>query len=575
MAYDLKIEGGVLIDGTGAPRRRGDVGIVDGRIVALGDAPDGARRTLSAAGCVVAPGFVDVHTHYDAQILWDRMLTVSPWHGVTTAIMGNCGFTVAPTRPEHRDLILRTFERVEGMDLAALSAGMGEDWGFASFPEYLDLIEARGMGINVAAFIGHTALRLNVMGAAAVERSATDGEITAMRSLLQEALAAGAIGFSTSTSPSHHGFDGKPVPSRLADARERMAMAEALREAQAGIYYYNGTREPAWEEYAAIARASRRKVVWGVLLSGQLGPGRHRSLLQKSTDMVAAGLPLYPQVACRPIVFEFDLRFPVAFDTWAFFKPVREARTVQEQRALYRDPAYRQAFRDELAGSGGNDGHFAGGRQEGETRRRSFMLTEVSWYPPDRSLEGRKLTDIAAGRGVPVADLMFDLAVDTGLETRFRTPVSNFDEDEVEEILQDPNVIVGLGDGGAHASQLCDACYSTHLLGHWVRERKALTLERAVHMLSGRPAEVYGIADRGRLAPGMAADIVVFDPESVGAGPLERRNDFPGGAARFISRPSGIRAVVVNGTVLPPPGEPLADDSPLPGKLLRGGRAQR
>ena len=289
---------------------------------------------------------------------------------------------------------------------------------------------------------------------------------------------------------------------------------------------------------------------------------------------MAAGLPLYPQVACRPIVFEYDLRFPVAFDTWAFFKPVREARSEQEKMALYRDPAYRQAFRDELAGNGGNDSHFAGGRQEGETRRRSFTLTELSWYPPDPGLEGRRLVDIAAGRGVPVADLMFDLAVDAGLETRFRTPVSNFDEDEVEEILQDPNVIVGLGDGGAHASQLCDACYSTHLLGHWVRERQALTLERAVHMLSGRPADIYGIADRGRLAPGHAADIVVFDPATVGAGPLERRKDFPGGAARFISRPAGIHAVVVNGTVLPPPDHPFPEGMPLPGKLLRGGKAR-
>jgi N-acyl-D-aspartate/D-glutamate deacylase len=264
MAYDLKITGGVIIDGSGAPRFAGDVGVLDGRIAALGNAAGPARRTIEADGCVVAPGFVDIHTHYDAQILWDPLLSVSPWHGVTSVVMGNCGFTVAPTRPEHRDLILRTFERVEGMDLAALASGMGSDWGFASFPEYLDRIEQRGIGINVAAFIGHTALRLYVMGKAAVERAASDEEIAAMRRLLVEAMAAGAIGFSTSTSPSHHGFDGKPVPSRLADARERMAMAEALHEVGAGIYYYNGTREPAWDEYAAIARASGRNVCWGV-----------------------------------------------------------------------------------------------------------------------------------------------------------------------------------------------------------------------------------------------------------------------------------------------------------------------
>lgn len=569
---DLKITGATIIDGSGADGYRGDIGIRQGRIVELGNVPDAAHRVIDAEGHVAAPGFVDIHTHYDAQILWDPLLTVSPWHGVTSVVMGNCGFTIAPTKRIHRDLILRTFERVEGMDLAALQAGMGEDWGFETFSEYVDLIEKRGMGINVATFAGHTAIRLNVMGEAAVERAATDDEIADMSRRLSEAMKAGAIGFATSTSTSHHGFDGKPVPSRLADERERMALALVLRDAGSGIYYYNGKREPAFDEYAAIARASGRPVCWGVLLSGQLGQGMHRRLLQQSDALTASGLPLYPQVACRPIVFEYDMRFPVAFDTWAFFAPIRQAHTTEEKLRLYRDPSYRQLFRDELAGRGGNDAHFSGGAGEGAMRRRSFRLTEVAWLPGRHELESRKIVDIAAERGVDVADLMFDLTIESGLEARFRTPVSNFDEDEVEEILRDPNVILGLGDGGAHAAQLCDACYATHLLGYWVRERGALTLEHAVHMLTGRPANIYGITDRGLLAVGRPADVVVFDPATVGAGALERVNDFPGGAPRLISRPRGVKAVIVNGTMLPEPGG-VMKRTDLPGKFLRSGRA--
>jgi len=573
VGFDLRIAGGVVVDGTGAPGVRADVAVSGGRVVAVGaEAAGPAARTIDAEGMVVAPGFVDIHTHYDAQILWDPMLTISPWHGVTTAVMGSCGFGVAPTRPEHRDLVLRILERVEAMSFPALKAGIGEEWPFRTFPEYLDAVEARGTAINVAALIGHTPLRLAVMGEDAVERAARADEVEEMRATVVDAMRAGAIGFATSASPIHVGHAGRPVPSRFADEAELLAMADALAEAGQGVFHYNGSREPAFDLHERLQRASGRPVVWTPLLSGQLGRGGHRKSLVRAAEDAARGIAVIPQVACRPIVSEWSFAAPVILDTWELFRPAREAGGPDDLLRLYADPAFRAAFREEVEGRGGRDAHFSGGAAEGESRRRSFALTEISFAPARPALEGRPLRDAAAEVGAHPCDLALDIAVETKLAARFRTPVVNFDEDEVEELIADPNTVIGLGDGGAHMSQLCDACYATHLLGRWVREKGALTLERAVHMLTGRPAALFGLADRGRLAPGLPADVVVFDPDTVGAGPLERVYDLPAGADRLISRPFGIRAVVVAGVVLPPPGEGMPRDA-LPGRLLRGGRA--
>jgi N-acyl-D-amino-acid deacylase len=570
MAYDLKITGGFIVDGTGAPGRYGDVGIRDGKVVALGEAPDVAHRTIAAEGRVVAPGFVDIHTHYDAQVMWDPLMTISPWHGVTSVVVGSCGFGVAPTRPEHRRLILRILERVEAMSLAALEAGLGSEWPFVTFREYLDAIETRGTAINIGVMAGHTPVRLDVMGEAAVERAATTDEIAAMQALVVDAMEAGALGFATSVSKIHVGYSGKPVPSRLAGEDEMMAMAAALARTGRGVFHFNGNREPDFELHARLQRASGRTLVWTPLLSGQLGRGGHRKSLERAARDARDGLPIVPQVACRPIVSEWNFATPVILDTWALFAPVRAAADEAAIRRIYADPQFRAAFRDEVEGRGGRDAAFSGGAREGESRRQSFTLTEISFSPRDPALEGRSLFALARARGVHPCDLALDLALASDLTARLRTPIVNFDEVEVEELITDPNVVIGLGDGGAHMSQLCDACYATHLLGHWVREKRALSLERAVHMLTGRTAALYGIADRGRLAVGLPADVVVFDRDTVGAGPLERVCDLPASADRLISRPRGIVAVICNGAVLPAPGEPWAKDVPLSGRLLRG-----
>jgi len=561
MDYDLRIVGGTVIDGSGGPRRRGDVGIRGGRIVALGDAAGSARQTIEADGRIVAPGFVDIHTHYDAQIFWDRMLTISPWHGVTTVVMGNCGFGVAPTRRAHRDLILRTLEKVEGMSLEALQAGLGADWPFETFPEYLDAIETAGTAINAAALVGHTPVRMYVMGEESTERPATEGEIGQMRQIVREALGAGALGFATSQSTTHVGYEGRPVPSRLAELDEIRALAAPLAEFEHGVLQATVGRGLFFDEFATLARETGCPVSWTALLAGMMGPGSHRGLLERSAQIVKEGIPVYPQVACRPLNFEFNLREPFIFESLPLFKPVSAADFDGKCR-IYGDAEFRAKLR-EKAGPG-SEGNFG----------RRWADTMIAWCPSDRSLEERPLLEVARERGVDPIDLLCDLSLTDRLEPRFRMAVVNTDEDEVEELLTHPDTVLGLSDAGAHASQLCDACFSTHLLSRWVREREALTLERAVHMLTARPAEIFGIRDRGLLAEGRPADVVVFDPATVGAGPLQRVGDLPGGADRLVSEAFGIDAVIVNGAILRRNGaDALTPEDPLPGRLLRRGHA--
>jgi N-acyl-D-aspartate/D-glutamate deacylase len=559
--FDLKITGGMLVDGTGSQRHRSDVGIKDGRVVALGDGLGAAHQTFDAQGLVVAPGFVDIHTHYDAQVLWDPELTVSPWHGVTTVVMGNCGFGVAPTRPEHRDLILRTLERVEGMSLSALEEGLGSPWPFQTFPEYMDLLERTALGINVAVMVGHTPVRLWVMGDEATTRAASAAEVAQMKTLVRQAMDVGAVGFATSVSKVHVGYAGRPVPSRLADFEEMLELARAVGESGHGLIHYNVGREPLWAAYEQLYEVSGRPVVWTSLLAGSLGPGSHRLQLERAAQQRLKGLPIHAQGACRPIQFEFDFRSPVVFDTWASFESVRLADDEAQRRAVYADPAFRARLKRQVAGRGPDDAWFAGKEAEGDTRRASFREMVISGTN-DASLLERKLVDLAQERQVDPVDLMLDLALASDLQMRWRIALLNFDESEVGEILADDHVVLGLGDGGAHMSQLCDACHPTYLLGHWVRERGALSLEEAVRRLTSHPADVFGLHDRGRVALGLPADLVVFDPERVGAEPLERVYDLPAGQDRLISRAIGVEAVFVN-------GQRLGSQAHAAGKLLR------
>ncbi len=556
--YDLLIRGGTLIDGTGAPARKGDLAATQGRIVALGNVRGEARRTLDATGCVVAPGFVDIHTHYDAQVLWDRMLTISPWHGVTTVVIGNCGFGIAPTRPAHRNLVLRTLENVEGMSLAALRAGVGEEWPFETFPEYLDAVEERGMAINVGALIGHTPLRLYVLGEEATEREATGDEIAQMKALVAEALDAGALGFATSKSPTHVGYAGRPVPSRIAAKEEIIALASALGEKGRGVMQATVGVGLFLDEMEEIQQLIGRPISWTALLADLFGPTGHRSLLEKHAEMQRRGVQVFPQVACRPLTFEYQWKAPFPFASMRLFEPVSAA-DFEGKKRIYADLEFRRTFREH----GGKA--VLGG---------SWQDTVVSECAHDPQAVGRSLSELAAERGVHPVDLALDIGLASNLEARFRVQIANKSEDIVAELLTHPAVMLGLSDAGAHASQLCDACFSTHLLSHWVRDKGVLSIEQAVRLLTTRSAEVFGITDRGRLAEGMAADVVVFDPGEVGCSPLRRVYDMPAGADRLVADAAGIRAVVVNGTLIREDGRDRVDaGGPLPGRLLRGGRA--
>jgi N-acyl-D-amino-acid deacylase len=555
---DLAIRGGTLVDGTGAPARHGDVGIRDGRIAALGRLDERAHRTIDAEGAVVAPGFVDIHTHYDAQVFWDRWLTISPWHGVTTVVVGNCGFGIAPTRPAHRELILRTLESVEGMSLDALTAGVGTDWPFETFGEFLGAVERRGTAINFGALVGHTPVRLWVMGEEATEREATADEIGAMRGLVADALAAGALGFATSKAPTHVGWAGRPVPSRAAALAEIEALAGCLGDAGRGLM--QATLGPGLflAEFAGIQRRTRRPISWTALLGGMLGPDGHRGVLEESARMQAEGVRVIPQVSCRPLVTEFQLKAPFPLESMSLFRQVSAADFAGRKR-IYADPEFRRAFRERLS-----TGLF--------TAR--FQEMEIGDHTPDPSVNGRRLCDVAAERGVHFVDLALDLSLANELETRFRLAILNTDEDVVAELLRHPAAMIGLSDAGAHASQLCDACAPTDLLGRWVREKGVLALEEGIRKLTAQPAEVFGITDRGRLALGLAADVTVFDPATVGCSPLRRVRDFPAGADRLVSDARGIRAVVVNGIPIREEGRDACDaEGPLPGRVLRGGRA--
>jgi len=563
MNYDIKITGGTIVDGDKTPRYKGDVGIKDGKIVALGEVSGDADKVIDATGKIVCPGFVDCHTHYDAQIIWDKMMTISPWHGVTTVLMGNCGFGVAPVRPTDRDTIIRTLENVEGMDATALHAGLGEDWPFESFPEYLDAIENAGMGINVGVLLGHTPLRIYVMGEDATEREATPEEVDQMREIVREGLRAGAMGFASSKAPTHIGAGGKPVPSRLAVYKsEILEIAKVIGEEKTGIIQSTIGGDVLHDQFAEMSKVANCNVTWTALLQGiSLGGGDHIEQLKKSAEMVADGAKVFPQVSPRALNFEMNFKAPFIFESMSVFKPVSAA-DIEGKKIIYGQQEFRDNFKQTIEkgvslGLGG------------------WTKTVISDCPSDPSLNERLLSDVAEERGQHPVDTVLDLSLENNLEMRIRMPIANHDEDQVEILLKDPNVVVGLSDGGAHASQLCDACFSTYMLGHWVRERGSLDLEYAVYLLTSRAADVCNITDRGRLKEGLAADVVVFDADTVGAGELERVYDLPSGADRLISQASGIEVVIVNGQVLRENNvdqfNPATDA--LPGRLLRNGAA--
>ncbi len=560
MSNSLVIRGGTVVDGTGAPGRRADVVVADGRIVEIGpdvgaDLPD--DQVVDATGCVVAPGFIDIHTHYDAQVFWDPALTPSCFHGVTSVIAGNCGFSIAPTRPADRDLILRTLEKVEDMDPASLAAGI--DWDFESFPEYLASVERRGTVLNYGAYVGHTPLRLYVMGADASSRSAEPAEIEEMSELVRAAMAAGAIGFATSFAVTHLGADGQPIPSRWADRSEIEALCRAAADGGRGVIGINGVNDQLhFDQLYDLQLELGVPITWTALLT--TASGSHERALDLHRAGMAKGASVWPQVSPRPLTFSMNLVEPFTLNTSPVFAELM-AGDEGDRAAAYADHAWRQRVREAWA-SGPKGGI--------PPRWETYELME-SVANPD--LVGRRLVDVADERSVDPFDLLLDLALaEPSLRAiRVRAVLANDDEAAIAVLLAEPGCTLGLSDAGAHVTQLCDAPQATDLLARWVRDKQVLTLEQAVHKLTKVQADLFGLDDRGVIAEGMAADLVVFDPETVEPGPLRRINDFPAGAERLTAdRPVGMRHLLVNGVPVMTDGELLPEAvAARPGHLLR------
>lgn len=541
-AADLVIRGGVVIDGTGAPGRRADVAIGDGRIRAIGEGLSG-RHVIDATGQVVAPGFIDIHTHYDAQVFWDPALTPSCFHGVTTVVAGNCGFSIAPTRPEHRMTIARTLENVEDMNLATLEAGIA--WEFETFPEYLREVERRGTALNFTAYVGHTAVRLFAMGEAAFERAATKEELEAMCQCVRDAMRAGAAGFSTSFAGTHNGDGGRPVPSRLAEREEFEALCRAVADTGRGVIEVTPGENLPLEDIYELQRRIGRPFTYTALLTF---PGQDYRMQAKLNDQQRSeGADVWPQVTPRRLTFQMTLDNPFMLHVApAFSSLIGESDA--KRKASYVDPAWRRKASEQL--------------KSGPIAPR-WETYEVSESERHTALLGRRITDIAKERGTGPLDVLLDLACDEDLKTRFRCTVANDDEDGVAFLLQQEGVALGLSDAGAHVGQLCDAPQATDLLGNWVRDRGVMPIERAIRKLTGEPADLFGFLDRGYLRPGAWADVAILDPATIAPGPVRRVRDFPGDADRLTAdQPLGVSHVLVNGVPIRRDERSLLDQRP-------------
>jgi N-acyl-D-aspartate/D-glutamate deacylase len=559
---DLLIRNATLFDGRGAAPTIGDLAVSQGRIVAMGRVDAQARTTIDAQGLALMPGIIDNHTHYDAQITWDPAATPSPALGVTTAVIGNCGFTIAPCRPADRERIMRNLTQVEGMSLDVLRQGIR--WDFETIPEYLDQLEHQGAVPNIAAFAGHSSIRTWVMGEAATQRAASDDEIIRMQSLVREAMQAGAIGFATSTSPAHNGEGGVPMPSRLADDRELRALVGAMGESGRGVFMLTKGGHTRIDFLESLAVDSGRPVVVAALLHNRTNPDAVFADLNAIAQANARGHPLLGAVSCCPLTMDFTLASPYPVEGLSAWRPALGLKG-QALRDLLASAAFRDGVRAELATPA------AFRLFNGEWDQ--VQVVEVSEVA-HAHMEQRTLAELAAGTARHPLDVMLDLALSEDLKTVFTATLLNSDDTAVARMINHPNSLVSLSDAGAHLTFFNDAAFGLHLLGHWSRDLGALSLQAAVHRLTGQPAQVFGLAGRGVLVPGAAADLMLFDPTKVGRGPKRRVHDLPGGAPRLHTDGLGVHGVWVNGVQVADASGAAnlsGRDAPgRPGQLLRG-----
>jgi N-acyl-D-aspartate/D-glutamate deacylase len=560
---DTVIVGGYVVDGTGAAGEVRDVGISDGHFVPAEDV-NASARVIDATGLVVAPGFVDVHTHYDAQLSWDPSASPSPLHGVTTAIGGNCGFTLAPAGEAHADYLMRLMARVEGMPLAALEAGLSWDW--TSYEDWVSRLDGH-LGINAGFLTGHSAIRRVVMGEACHE-TASEAQIAEMARLVNDACRAGALGFSTSRAPTHNDGNGEPVPSRGASLEEMVTLASAVADVEgttlAGILdgSLNGYTQEEMELLTAMSVGANRPINWNVLGTTSIGGGGSAHQLAASDYAAARGGRVVALTLPGGIGVRLSFLSGFALDGLPGWGPVMKL-PVPERLLALTDPEVRRRLRDGAASDTGVLRFLANWPR--------LEVAEVT-SAANEGLEGRTIGDIAAERGADPFDVLCDIVVADGLRTGLRPvaqPASAADWKLRADLWRDPRTVIGGSDAGAHLDMMCGATYSTVVLAHGVREFGVITVEEAVHQLSDVPASLYGLRGRGRIADGYHADTVVFDPAEVGYGPERMREDLPGGAWRLYAEGVGIRHVMVNGAPVVEDGHLVGD---TPGTQLHSGR---
>lgn len=558
---DLLIKNAWIVDGNGTPGFSGDLAVQDGKIAVVGAViSDQARHTIDAAGQVVAPGFIDIHTHYDAQVFWDPLCSSSSWHGSTTVVTGNCGFTLAPCRPEDRDYLTRTLAVVEDMSLRALQEGIA--WNWEDFPGYIAAVEQQPKAINVGCYIGHSAVRRYVMGSDC-RRVASEKEITRMREIVLEALEAGALGFSSSRIPLHVDGEGQSVPSFYADLSELLTLGGALREVGRGVLEITAKMVlPEGEHEAgdlpdlvALAKESGRPVTWASVRYLPAYPKRSLFILsQVAQANEREGIRLHPQIGCRP--FETFMNWQKLIPVFAHLPSWREVMflAAEEKTAALRDPARRQTMRAELAGA-----TFFTGWQN--------VLVRETKRPEHKHLAGQSITAIAERAGTDPLEAYLDLCVAEECETEFTYWAADMAEDPMGRMLKDPNTLLET-DAGAHLTSLCNADFPSYMLGHWVRERGILSLEAAVARLTSRPADVLGLRDRGRLQVGLAADLVIFDRHRIRGGHRQTVYDLPAQQPRLVQKAEGVQTVIVNGQIILEDGR---HTGATPGQVVRAG----
>jgi N-acyl-D-aspartate/D-glutamate deacylase len=536
--YDLVIRGATVVDGLGHDPRRADVAVRDGRVTEIGEIGVGAAEIVDAGGLTLMPGIIDIHTHYDAQVTWDPTLSPSPSLGVTTVVTGNCGFGIVPSPPHLRDLIMRNLAVVEGMDIAALRAGI--DWQFQSFAEYLAAVRRQGPYANLAVLVGHSAVRTAVMGEeASVRKQPTVAELAEMQRLVAEAMAQGAIGLGASYSPNHSGWGGIPMPSTISDLSEFDALVGAMGGPGRGVVEIASGTIPV-DTIADVAGRHGRRIFMttGLSFYNEQFPDRGIGMFEACAAAQARGNEVYLQFTCQPLSFDFTLAAAYPFYSHPAFDPIK-AYDREQLKAVFRDPSFRQRFRDNLRNPR------PGTIFQGNWDR---VIVAVPVTPDHADLANRTIGDIARASGRDPLDLFLDLGLDEDLETGFIGRFLNAVDDGVEPLVKHKAGVIALSDAGAHLVYLCDAGFGLYFLGHWVRDRGAFDLVEGARRLTSHQAGLYGIPDRGRIAVGACADLLLFDPAIVGISAARRVNDLPGGGPRTIRDPIGVHGVFVNGT---------------------------